>query len=197
MSLSVRKILTIRPIQNWAALHCPLLHIYCCYQCLDYSGNASGARRAKKRSSGESPGDGQTLRSSGRQINVRVKRTNNPPPGQVNCSMHVQPSSAWWTHSCLKFLTWSHLRSHLFVPDRSWVLRLILVFESLGNPMTISWDFFFFFSKTILGGIFGFNWQYIVDSHTWDYGETEQLYVTKDWLDSNQGRCGLHTRLSP
>ncbi|KAL7382463.1 hypothetical protein ABVT39_022906 [Epinephelus coioides] len=48
----------------------------------DYSGNASGARRAKKRSSGESPGDGQTLRSSGRQINVRVKRTNNPPPGQ-------------------------------------------------------------------------------------------------------------------
>ncbi|KAE8282267.1 Lysine-specific histone demethylase 1B [Larimichthys crocea] len=48
----------------------------------DYSGNASGARRARKRSSGESPGDGQTLRSSGRQINVRVKRTNNPPPGQ-------------------------------------------------------------------------------------------------------------------
>ncbi|KAG8004905.1 Lysine-specific histone demethylase 1B, partial [Nibea albiflora] len=50
--------------------------------CLDYSGNASGARRARRRSSGESPGDGQTLRSSGRQINVRVKRTNNPPPGQ-------------------------------------------------------------------------------------------------------------------
>uniref|UniRef100_A0AAX7TPT7 CW-type domain-containing protein n=1 Tax=Astatotilapia calliptera TaxID=8154 RepID=A0AAX7TPT7_ASTCA len=48
----------------------------------DYPGNASGARRAKKRSSGESPGDGQTLRSSGRQVNVRVKRTNNPPPGQ-------------------------------------------------------------------------------------------------------------------
>uniref|UniRef100_A0AAQ5YDK5 CW-type domain-containing protein n=1 Tax=Amphiprion ocellaris TaxID=80972 RepID=A0AAQ5YDK5_AMPOC len=48
----------------------------------DYSGNPSGARRGKKRSSGESPGDGQTLRSSGRQINVRVKRTNNPPPGQ-------------------------------------------------------------------------------------------------------------------
>ncbi|XP_008291113.1 lysine-specific histone demethylase 1B [Stegastes partitus] len=48
----------------------------------DYPGNPSGARRAKKRSSGESPGDGQTLRSSGRQINVRVKRTNNPPPGQ-------------------------------------------------------------------------------------------------------------------
>ncbi|XP_041868041.1 lysine-specific histone demethylase 1B isoform X2 [Melanotaenia boesemani] len=48
----------------------------------DYSGNASGARRAKKRSSGESPGEGQTLRTSGRQINVRVKRTNNPPPGQ-------------------------------------------------------------------------------------------------------------------
>uniref|UniRef100_A0A673AWT9 [histone-H3]-N(6),N(6)-dimethyl-L-lysine(4) FAD-dependent demethylase n=1 Tax=Sphaeramia orbicularis TaxID=375764 RepID=A0A673AWT9_9TELE len=48
----------------------------------DYPGNASGARRAKKRNSGEPPGDGQTLRSSGRQINVRVKRTNNPPPGQ-------------------------------------------------------------------------------------------------------------------
>uniref|UniRef100_A0A3B4Z7Y7 [histone-H3]-N(6),N(6)-dimethyl-L-lysine(4) FAD-dependent demethylase n=1 Tax=Stegastes partitus TaxID=144197 RepID=A0A3B4Z7Y7_9TELE len=30
-------------------------------------GNPSGARRAKKRSSGESPGDGQTLRSSGRK----------------------------------------------------------------------------------------------------------------------------------
>uniref|UniRef100_A0A3B3CGC2 [histone-H3]-N(6),N(6)-dimethyl-L-lysine(4) FAD-dependent demethylase n=1 Tax=Oryzias melastigma TaxID=30732 RepID=A0A3B3CGC2_ORYME len=37
--------------------------------------NASGARRARKRSSGESPGEGQTLRSSRRQ-----KRTNNPPP---------------------------------------------------------------------------------------------------------------------
>ncbi|KAM9751676.1 uncharacterized protein ACNS7B_008443 isoform 1-T1 [Menidia menidia] len=48
----------------------------------DYSGSASGARRAKRRSSGESPGDSQGLRSSGRQINVRVKRTNNPPPGQ-------------------------------------------------------------------------------------------------------------------
>lgn len=51
---------------------------------LDYGGNASGARRPKKRSSGESPGDGQSLRSSGRQLNVRVKRSNNPPPGQVN-----------------------------------------------------------------------------------------------------------------
>lgn len=50
---------------------------------VDYSGGASGARRAKKRSSGESPGDGQTLRSSGRQTTARVKRTNNPPPGQV------------------------------------------------------------------------------------------------------------------
>uniref|UniRef100_A0A7N6B4Y0 [histone-H3]-N(6),N(6)-dimethyl-L-lysine(4) FAD-dependent demethylase n=1 Tax=Anabas testudineus TaxID=64144 RepID=A0A7N6B4Y0_ANATE len=36
--------------------------------------NASGARRAKKRSSGESPGDGQALRSSGRQSTVRVKK---------------------------------------------------------------------------------------------------------------------------
>lgn len=52
---------------------------------LDYGGNASGARRPKKRSSGESPGDGQSLRSSGRQLNVRVKRSNNPPPGQVKC----------------------------------------------------------------------------------------------------------------
>ncbi|XP_024154108.1 lysine-specific histone demethylase 1B isoform X1 [Oryzias melastigma] len=43
----------------------------------DCPGNASGARRARKRSSGESPGEGQTLRSSRRQ-----KRTNNPPPGQ-------------------------------------------------------------------------------------------------------------------
>lgn len=51
---------------------------------LDYGGNASGVRRPKKRSSGESPGDGQSLRSSGRQLNVRVKRSNNPPPGQVN-----------------------------------------------------------------------------------------------------------------
>uniref|UniRef100_A0A8C5C9N0 [histone-H3]-N(6),N(6)-dimethyl-L-lysine(4) FAD-dependent demethylase n=1 Tax=Gadus morhua TaxID=8049 RepID=A0A8C5C9N0_GADMO len=49
---------------------------------IDYSGNASGARRSKKRSSGDSPGDGQSVRSSGRQVNVRVKRTNNPPPGQ-------------------------------------------------------------------------------------------------------------------
>uniref|UniRef100_A0A667XLQ7 [histone-H3]-N(6),N(6)-dimethyl-L-lysine(4) FAD-dependent demethylase n=1 Tax=Myripristis murdjan TaxID=586833 RepID=A0A667XLQ7_9TELE len=48
----------------------------------DYPGGASAARRAKKRSSGESPGDGQALRSSGRQVNVRVKRANNPPPGQ-------------------------------------------------------------------------------------------------------------------
>ncbi|XP_032436131.1 lysine-specific histone demethylase 1B isoform X1 [Xiphophorus hellerii] len=48
----------------------------------DYSGNGSGARRARKRSSGESPGDGQTLRSSGRQNTTRVKRSNNPPPGQ-------------------------------------------------------------------------------------------------------------------
>lgn len=48
----------------------------------DYSGNASGARRVRKRSSGESPGDGQSLRSAGRQMTARVKRTNNPPPGQ-------------------------------------------------------------------------------------------------------------------
>ncbi|KAG7273586.1 hypothetical protein CRUP_019832 [Coryphaenoides rupestris] len=49
----------------------------------DYSGSASGARRAKKRGSGDSPpGDGQSVRSSGRQVSVRVKRTNNPPPGQ-------------------------------------------------------------------------------------------------------------------
>ncbi|XP_077599360.1 lysine-specific histone demethylase 2 isoform X2 [Stigmatopora nigra] len=48
----------------------------------DYPGNGSGARRAKRRSSGESPGEGQALRSSGRQSNIRVKRTNNPPPGQ-------------------------------------------------------------------------------------------------------------------
>lgn len=50
----------------------------------DYSGNPSGARRARKRSSGDSPVDSQTVRSSGRQINVRVKRTNNPSPGQVS-----------------------------------------------------------------------------------------------------------------
>uniref|UniRef100_A0A7N8X675 Lysine demethylase 1B n=1 Tax=Mastacembelus armatus TaxID=205130 RepID=A0A7N8X675_9TELE len=37
--------------------------------------NASGARRAKKRSSGESPGDGQALRSSGRQINRKATDT--------------------------------------------------------------------------------------------------------------------------
>uniref|UniRef100_A0A671YT42 [histone-H3]-N(6),N(6)-dimethyl-L-lysine(4) FAD-dependent demethylase n=1 Tax=Sparus aurata TaxID=8175 RepID=A0A671YT42_SPAAU len=37
--------------------------------------NASGARRAKKRSSGDSPGDGQTLRSSGRQINRKATDT--------------------------------------------------------------------------------------------------------------------------
>uniref|UniRef100_A0A3Q3LNC4 Amine oxidase n=1 Tax=Mastacembelus armatus TaxID=205130 RepID=A0A3Q3LNC4_9TELE len=36
---------------------------------------ASGARRAKKRSSGESPGDGQALRSSGRQINRKATDT--------------------------------------------------------------------------------------------------------------------------
>uniref|UniRef100_A0A8C2XBT4 Lysine demethylase 1B n=1 Tax=Cyclopterus lumpus TaxID=8103 RepID=A0A8C2XBT4_CYCLU len=37
---------------------------------------ASGnARRARKRSSGESPGDGQTLRSSGRQTNVKATDT--------------------------------------------------------------------------------------------------------------------------
>uniref|UniRef100_A0A3Q1EZ62 [histone-H3]-N(6),N(6)-dimethyl-L-lysine(4) FAD-dependent demethylase n=1 Tax=Acanthochromis polyacanthus TaxID=80966 RepID=A0A3Q1EZ62_9TELE len=39
------------------------------------SGNPSGARRGKKRSSGESPGDGQTLRSSGRQINRKATDT--------------------------------------------------------------------------------------------------------------------------
>uniref|UniRef100_A0A3Q3WJ00 [histone-H3]-N(6),N(6)-dimethyl-L-lysine(4) FAD-dependent demethylase n=1 Tax=Mola mola TaxID=94237 RepID=A0A3Q3WJ00_MOLML len=39
--------------------------IYRCLRCADYPGSASGARRAKKRSSGESPGDGQSLRSSG------------------------------------------------------------------------------------------------------------------------------------
>uniref|UniRef100_A0A665TJ37 CW-type domain-containing protein n=1 Tax=Echeneis naucrates TaxID=173247 RepID=A0A665TJ37_ECHNA len=37
--------------------------------------NASGARRARKRSSGDSPGDGQALRSSGRQINSKRKAT--------------------------------------------------------------------------------------------------------------------------
>uniref|UniRef100_A0A669F8D0 Lysine demethylase 1B n=1 Tax=Oreochromis niloticus TaxID=8128 RepID=A0A669F8D0_ORENI len=37
--------------------------------------NASGARRAKKRSSGESPGDGQTLRSSGRQSKRKATDT--------------------------------------------------------------------------------------------------------------------------
>nr|XP_057904009.1 lysine-specific histone demethylase 2 isoform X3 [Doryrhamphus excisus] len=48
----------------------------------DYPGIGSSGRRAKKRSSGESPGDSQAPRSSGRQSNVRVKRANNPPPGQ-------------------------------------------------------------------------------------------------------------------
>lgn len=62
----------------------------CSLSCSDYSGNTSSARRAKKRSSGDSPADGQTLRSSGRQTTVRVKRTNNPPPGQVSCSSHAQ-----------------------------------------------------------------------------------------------------------
>ncbi|CAB1320437.1 unnamed protein product [Coregonus sp. 'balchen'] len=51
----------------------------------DYTVNASGARRAKKRTAMESSsGDGQSsLRSSGRQVNVRTKRCNNPPPGQT------------------------------------------------------------------------------------------------------------------
>uniref|UniRef100_A0A6Q2Y355 CW-type domain-containing protein n=1 Tax=Esox lucius TaxID=8010 RepID=A0A6Q2Y355_ESOLU len=50
-----------------------------------YTGNAAGVRRAKKsRTAMESPGDSQSsLRSSGRQVNVRVKRCNNPPPGQT------------------------------------------------------------------------------------------------------------------
>ncbi|CAL9690747.1 unnamed protein product [Knipowitschia caucasica] len=48
----------------------------------DYSGNASGSRRVRKRSSGDSPGEGS--RSAGRQMNARVKRTSNPPtPGQM------------------------------------------------------------------------------------------------------------------
>ncbi|XP_072304213.1 lysine-specific histone demethylase 2 [Eucyclogobius newberryi] len=48
----------------------------------DYSGNASGSRRVRKRSSGESPGEGP--RSAGRQMNIRVKRTSNPLPlGQI------------------------------------------------------------------------------------------------------------------
>lgn len=56
-----------------------------CGQLTDYTVNASGARRAKKRTAMESSsGDGQSsLRSSGRQVNVRMKRCNNPPPGQV------------------------------------------------------------------------------------------------------------------
>uniref|UniRef100_A0A3Q2TCI5 Lysine demethylase 1B n=1 Tax=Fundulus heteroclitus TaxID=8078 RepID=A0A3Q2TCI5_FUNHE len=37
--------------------------------------NGSGTRRARKRSSGESPGDGQTLRSSGRQSTNKRKAT--------------------------------------------------------------------------------------------------------------------------
>ncbi|XP_046875001.1 lysine-specific histone demethylase 1B isoform X1 [Hypomesus transpacificus] len=46
--------------------------------------DASGAKRPKKRTAAmDSPGDGQSLRSSGRQSNVRVKRSNNPPPGQT------------------------------------------------------------------------------------------------------------------
>lgn len=50
----------------------------------DYTGNASGARRARKRTAAmESPGDSQSFRSSGRQVNVRVKRSNNPAPGQT------------------------------------------------------------------------------------------------------------------
>lgn len=67
---------------------------------LDYSGNPSGARRAKKRSSGDSPVDSQTLRSSGRQINVRVKRTNNPPPGQVSCGMQHSLSAFPYNKTC-------------------------------------------------------------------------------------------------
>uniref|UniRef100_A0A8C5BG52 Lysine demethylase 1B n=1 Tax=Gadus morhua TaxID=8049 RepID=A0A8C5BG52_GADMO len=42
---------------------------------IDYSGNASGARRSKKRSSGDSPGDGQSVRSSGRQVNRKATDT--------------------------------------------------------------------------------------------------------------------------
>ncbi|XP_064839006.1 lysine-specific histone demethylase 2 [Oncorhynchus masou masou] len=51
----------------------------------DYTVNASGARRAKKRTAMESSsGDGQSsIRSSGRQVNVRMTRCNNPPPGQT------------------------------------------------------------------------------------------------------------------
>uniref|UniRef100_A0A3Q3NRV8 Amine oxidase n=1 Tax=Labrus bergylta TaxID=56723 RepID=A0A3Q3NRV8_9LABR len=57
-------------------MHFPLLLLLLLLLlCSDYSGNASGARRAKKRSSGESPGDGQTLRSSGRQITSKRKAT--------------------------------------------------------------------------------------------------------------------------
>ncbi|CAL8298829.1 unnamed protein product [Lota lota] len=41
----------------------------------DYSGNASGARRSKKRSSGDSPGDGQSVRSSGRQCKRKATDT--------------------------------------------------------------------------------------------------------------------------
>uniref|UniRef100_A0A8C5A2P9 Lysine demethylase 1B n=1 Tax=Gadus morhua TaxID=8049 RepID=A0A8C5A2P9_GADMO len=42
---------------------------------IDYSGNASGARRSKKRSSGDSPGDGQSVRSSGRQCKRKATDT--------------------------------------------------------------------------------------------------------------------------
>ncbi|KAJ7991478.1 hypothetical protein DPEC_G00284290 [Dallia pectoralis] len=49
------------------------------------TGNVSCARRVKKSQTAmESSGDSQSsIRSSGRQVNVRVKRCNNPPPGQT------------------------------------------------------------------------------------------------------------------
>ncbi|MEQ2218605.1 hypothetical protein XENOCAPTIV_005562 [Xenoophorus captivus] len=61
----------------------------------DYSGDGSSARRARKRSSGESSGDGQALRSSGRQSTARVKRSNNPPPGQDGYETFASWKKVW------------------------------------------------------------------------------------------------------
>ncbi|XP_054601462.1 lysine-specific histone demethylase 2 isoform X4 [Nothobranchius furzeri] len=71
----------IKKLQTRNKVH-KLRHCRAMLSDADYSGNASGTRRAKKRSSEESPGESQTPRISGRQTNARVKRTNNPPPGQ-------------------------------------------------------------------------------------------------------------------
>lgn len=128
--LSVRK----KPLNSrvkgpaWPAPHRPPLFnnvkltLRRCLHSLDYCGNPSGnARRARKRSSGDSPGDGQTLRSSGRQSTVRVKRTNNPPPGQVSCRARARsPGHRLTSRPLPRLYDWSLV----FMADNDiWVFR--------------------------------------------------------------------------